>query len=94
MLDYFVRQREGLLEDHVLFSFEQSMTFSKAEFALTDQVGQVHTEYQLLLLPHYFCLNSSVTNVSVPADPNSPYCCAVTFRLFFGAQHKYCSPTL
>ena len=39
VLDYFVRQREGLREDHVLFSFEQSMAFSKAEFALTDQVG-------------------------------------------------------
>lgn len=38
VLEYFVRQREGLREDHVLFSFEQSMTFSKAEFALTDQV--------------------------------------------------------
>lgn len=38
VLDYFVRQREGLKEDHVLFSFERSMTFSKAEFALIDQV--------------------------------------------------------
>lgn len=38
VLDYFFRQREGLREDHVLFSFEQSMTFSKAEFGLIDQV--------------------------------------------------------
>lgn len=39
VLDYFFRQREGLKDDHVLFSFEQSMTFSKAEFDLIDQVG-------------------------------------------------------
>ncbi|CAN0273248.1 unnamed protein product, partial [Ectocarpus sp. 12 AP-2014] len=38
VLDYFVRQREGLKEDHVLFSFERSMAFSKAEFALIDQI--------------------------------------------------------
>lgn len=37
VLDYFFRQREGLRDDHVLFSFEQSMVFSKAEFNLIDQ---------------------------------------------------------
>ena len=39
VLDYFFRQREVLREDHILFSFEQSMVFSKAEFGLIDQVS-------------------------------------------------------
>ncbi|CAM9947763.1 unnamed protein product, partial [Discosporangium mesarthrocarpum] len=37
VLDYFTRQREGLREDHILFSFEQSMAFTSAEFQLIDQ---------------------------------------------------------
>ena len=39
VLEYFFRQREVLREDHILFSFEQSMVFSKAEFGLIDQVS-------------------------------------------------------
>lgn len=43
MLEYFFRQREVLREDHILFSFEQSMVFSKAEFGLIDQVTMAYT---------------------------------------------------
>ncbi|CAM9175911.1 unnamed protein product [Choristocarpus tenellus] len=39
VLDYFTRQREGLRDDHVLFSFEQSMSFTTAEFQLIDQAS-------------------------------------------------------
>lgn len=41
VLDYFFRQRECLRDDHVLFSFERSMLFSKAEFDLINQVISV-----------------------------------------------------
>lgn len=39
VLDYFFRQRECLRDDHVLFSFEQSMLFSRAEFDLINQAS-------------------------------------------------------
>lgn len=42
VLEYFFRQREVLREDHILFSFEQSMVFSKAEFGLIDQVSMAY----------------------------------------------------
>lgn len=45
VLDYFFRQRECLRDDHVLFSFEQSMTFSKAEFSLIDQVSSCKSSH-------------------------------------------------
>ena len=69
VLEYFVRQREGLREDHVLFSFEQSMTFSQAEFALTNQVRSDVTK------PAH-C--SAITPLN-PCDTGEP-CCFSAFR--------------
>jgi hypothetical protein len=54
VLDYFTQMRNVVADDHMIFCFEQRMTFGQAEMALLQQVClQGAYERAPAMLPHY-----------------------------------------